>query len=627
MKLCRKILSVLLLAALILSAFGSTGFFAYAKEDTAKDRTEQNRIGFSHDNGFYDNEFDLYLCVPNGYHAYYTTDGSVPTVKSQEYESPIHVYNRSKEPNLYRSISNISSNWKVTDFSEKSPVTKVFVLRVLSVAPDGTEEIINKTYIVGLDTFKERNIVSLIVDPDDLFGGKNGIYVTGDAYDHWYLNGMQGEAPELNYEMKGDESERDADFQYFSYNEYVFEQPVGIRIQGAAARHYTPRRFSVYSRKEYSGSSYFDYDFFDGKRTHSVVLREGFENAFTQSLMQCRDIATTDSVPVTLFINGEYWYTCYMQEKYSERYIEETYGVDKDDAAVLKVGYLLADEKQFMTDHGFDAVYDLLENKDMKLQSSYKKLNELIDVQSYIDFMCANVILSNLDYDEDKNYLIWKSEAEDGDGYNDGRWRWGLYDMDLLTWEMYSRVPAGSGITEDYQIDAFSIHPLWTGHALNQTKIYTILKENEQFRKQFVLTYMDMINTNFTAEHVTEKLLEFGKNAEEYRHGFYLYRPQYAVKQLKNEFGLSGSTETLDLYVNKEDGGYIVVNTVAPEFTDRHWSGRYFADYPVTVTAVPAKGYEFVQWYGDAGASGSDTIDITLKEGGVRMTACFRKKQ
>ena len=68
-----------------------------------------------------------------------------------------------------------------------------------------------------------------------------------------------------------------------------------------------------------------------------------------------------------MFINGEYWQTYSMMQKYSEEYLEDTYNVDKDNVVIVK-----------------DNKLDVGTNKDY---NEYKKL---------LTFVKSNSLLLNL---------------------------------------------------------------------------------------------------------------------------------------------------------------------------------------------------------------------------------------
>src|SRR5690606_4684981 len=95
-------------------------------------------------------------------------------------------------------------------------------------------------------------------------------------------------------------------------------------------------------------------------------------------------------------------------------------------------------------------------------------------------------------------------------------------------------------------------------------------------------------------------------------------RPSYVWEHLRGHFALSDpfilSIESLDTAA-----GSVKVNTVtvATEF----WSGRYFAEAPVTVTAVAKAGYRFSHWSGFSNATDS-TVRLSLGED-VILTPVF----
>ena len=63
------------------------------------------------------------------------------------------------------------------------------------------------------------------------------------------------------------------------------------------------------------------------------------------------------------------------------------------------------------------------------------------------------------------------------------------------------------------------------------------------------------------------------------------------------------------------------VNTSVVDLSDGSWSGQYFTDYPITVTATPAPGAKFVVWQGDV-ESDQNTITVPM-DGGVHLEAVF----
>ena len=325
---------------------------------------------FSKPAGYYAEEFDLTITADDGAVIHYTTDGTTPTADSPVYKKPIRVKDRSSEPNMRRSLQNIVYDWKnYTPVTQ--PVKKAFVVRAVAIDAGGAKSSeAAVSYFVGEKFDGDRAVVSLVADDEALFG-EEGMYVTGSKYDNWYLNGGEGERPIANFDVKGTECE--VSIEYFGDGKKLtFEQKCGLRIQGGSTRWLPMKRFSVFSRKEYNGRSTFPVELFKGKATHSVVFNAGFENAISMYTVPDRNVATVKCIPVTVYLNGEFWYDTFMQEKYNNTYFRQTYGVDN--VEFVKVG--ITDEmKQFLETH------------DLSDAKNYEAFGKMIDIQSYIDYI------------------------------------------------------------------------------------------------------------------------------------------------------------------------------------------------------------------------------------------------
>jgi hypothetical protein len=577
---------------------------------------------FSVESGFYDEPFELDITADCGVSVYYTLDSSIPTKDSDLYTSPIYVYNKSDAPNQYRSVQNVVPNYLEIGQIGEDPVDKCFVVRAIAVDQSGkTSDVVTKSYFVGMDNYEDKRVLSLVSNPDDMFG-EDGIYVTGAEYDKWYENGASSEVekPIANFNQHGIEWERQSNLEVFDSGKVIDNQLVGVKIQGASSRESMFKRFSIYSRKDYSASKWFDTTLFDGVKTHSIVLRDGDYNALAQALSSGRNAFNIDSEKIVLFLNGEYWYDSYMFEKLSSEYFAEHYGVDEDNVIIASEGK--TDTEYVDYEESFEYLSTFVANNDMSVDSNYEKLKQIMDVQSYIDFWAINIYLAGMDTSEIKNIVAWKTSVKENDEYGDNRWRWVFYDMDSMlsiTRNDYDNIEINA------QLNSFNIKGKFVTIPIDEGVFWKALTVRDDFCRQFVLSFMDIMNTNFSLSNVERILNEYGYDIS-YDDYFFRERPKYIVKYMAKEFGLADTMGKVTLSSNMS-GSPIMLNTITPQLVskDEGWSGNYLTDYPVTVTATQ-DGFD--HWEVTSGGQTSNytdmTIEVSVVEGGVEIYAVYK---
>lgn len=559
--------------------------------------------------GYYPQPFTLTLDTPSQGAVYYTTDGSTPTTESQRYTGGISLENRSSQPNVCNAVQRVVTDWK-TFTPDPTPVEKGTVVRAIYVSPQGhISPVLTQTYFIGLTPPKNGYTLSLVFDQEDLFGS-DGIYVTGEDYDRWYLSGSADPAPTPNFRQ---DLEICATLQVLNGQQEVLNQAVGVQMQGNSARYAQRKRFVFTAREEYGGSQVFDAPLLDGVRSHSVMTKDVPIDAMLWHLVDDRAVSTQRSVPVQLYLNGEYWQDTYLLERYDNQYFRQNYNVSnpivvKDN--VPKPDTLPASEVGTYEEFMFWA-----DHTDFSQPENYAKLLEEVDLQSYIDYISINYYLCNYDFSQWHNCILWRSPAKIDTGYRDSRWRWCLYDVDAGYYAAFIDYPGPPS-----EINVFNQPFPQTDIILNQNTLFLALKQNPDSRRQFVLSFMDIGNCNFAPERIAPVLAQYGLDLD-WNSGFFRDRPTQSAQHLAQEFGLTGTLETVTITTSDASLGTVQVNTSVVDLTDGSWSGQYFTDYPITVTSSPAPGAKFVGWQGDV-ESDQNTITVPM-DGGVHLEAVF----
>ena len=557
--------------------------------------------------GFYDEDFLLNMEAGDDAVIYYTTDCRTPDENSNVYTEPILITNVCDEPNTWHSIKNLMI-WDRNDWTEN--MDKCVVIKAVAVDSEGNRSAETvASYFVGMDEYKDKAVISLVPDYDALFA-EGGIYTAGkDLNDVIFMH-------------SGRETEREAFFEYFEGDDVYFSQNIGIRLFGATSRQGVEKRFTLYARKEYSGYGFMDFNFFgDGNKYKKLALRTGFSNMLAQELMSGTNVLTVDSVPVTLFLDGELYGDTYLQTKLCADFVSRKYGVDEENVILIKNGELedgYEDELNLYLD-----LMGNISNTDYTDNRAYDELCDVVDIESYIEYACANLYLANMDYNELHNFAVWRTREKENSPYGDCRWRFIMYDLDSLD---YDYIMLDEWHTENMSaIDSFISHAFTDEeyNFKNNSLIYSALRRNEDFAKRFLIIYSDMLNFEFAGDRVESMLEEYGETLD-WNYGFFIDRTKYVLQHIAQEFELSGDTSVIEIDIENPDGGTVKVNTRTIEEGTAHWSGEYLVEVPMTLIAVPDEGYEFVGWSGDVTSSDA-AIDVEFDKEVVSLNAIFKK--
>ncbi len=461
---------------------------------------------FNKESGFYSSNIELKITSKNG-SVHYTTDGSIPDINSPKAKKTIVISDRSDEDNVLSAIREVCS--PNNQYTPNTKVKKCTVVRAAIFNDSGVSgPVITNTYFVGMDQQKDFNglpVISLVSDYDGLFGYENGIYVLGKTCDDnkstnggMFVNDWQYPG---NYANRGREWERQTHIELFEADGNPdFERELGMRIMGNASRTYNQKSFRMYARTDY-GEKNIKYPLIPGNtgdgtneevgKYKTFLLRNGgndctyakIRDPLIQTLVKGTDVATQESRPVVVFLNGEFWGIYALEEDYSDNYIETNYGVDSKDVVLIKCGEI---EEGTEEDMALYKEFKNLISQDLSVEENYQKLCEIMDIQSYIDYCCIVSYTGNRDsmFNNNNNWRLWRSRTV-GDGeYQDGKWRFMLFDTEY-SMNLYYQGRASDNTS--FQ-------------ELQRHKWFSSLMKNDSFKAQFFSTLIYMRDNLFSPE-------------------------------------------------------------------------------------------------------------------------------
>ena len=607
------------------------------KESPVKKEYLQAEVQFNVEPGFYEEPFYLEMQTNDAYDIYYTLDGSMPTKESTKYVEPLYVEDVSNQKNKYANITNISLMEDI--YFPNYNVEKATVVRAVAVDKKGvTSKDSCATYFVGYGEktgFRDIMTISLITDPKNLFSDDRGIYVTGSmweaneeaakaASEYWYYN-----APK-NYGASGKGWRRETQMQVFGKSgELLHTQRIAIGMHGLTSLAKNQKSFNLFALPESDGNQYV-YEGFLGKKETSLMLRNSGSDIYAtklrdgvnQEMMTDRAVAISGYEPCQVFLDGEYWGVYMLQERVSASTISNQYSVDEENVILLKGSAVTAGEESDIMLWN-DMVAFATEN-DLSIPENYAKMEEMIDIQSCIDQYCFQVYTANYD-SISNNIAMWRTREVSDKPYEDGKWRWMLYDTD-----------ASSGVNEgalEAEIDSFKEGNY--GRHVTEDPLFVALIANEEFKQRFVTSFLDIANYNFEPGKVKsrydewaavlcdamvqsqKRFLDANYSSQDYMseiykvNTFFERRFYYISYYLKEDFALKG--ELVPVRINNSEGGKVLFNTIDLEEKE-YFSGKYYSDYDISLSAYAKDGYKFTGWEINGELYTDSTLTLTLEQ-------------
>ena len=384
---------------------------------------EDGRPVFSLPGGFYPEEITVEITAPEGSRIYYTVDGSLPDAEHGiPYEAPVTVTNVCGSPNVYSAVATVSA---YRNYAPLTTVDKAFVLQAVCVNDRGeTSGVTCASYFVAMEAkgmYRDLPVLSINTDPEKLFDYFDGMYVTGVEYESALaMDDVRFDS--ANY-YRGKEST--AHIEYFESDRYLtYEGHVMLSLRKDGNLDFGQKSFWL---KQSDPMPQSDCELYDFCKDGTLLLYGGGTDYAAKSRQQLEErlllasgasFSLGETKGCMVFVDGEFWGLYLLRRENTVQTFAKMCGVTAEEIQMIQNGYPSQAAPEFRE------LYQLVTGQDMSVTANYQKLQELMDVESYLDYYCANLYFGNPQFDSFSTTL-WRTAGENN---SYGKWHWEFPD-------------------------------------------------------------------------------------------------------------------------------------------------------------------------------------------------------
>jgi len=307
-----------------------------------------------------------------------------------------------------------------------------------------------------------------------------------------------------------------------------------------------------------------------------------------------------------VFVNGKYWGVYEIREKVDDNDFTDYY-FDQDtyDLDFLKTWGGTWEEYGSRQD--WDNLVDFVNNNDMSIDNNYDNVDDQFNILSFIDYYLLNTHTVCMDW-LNWNTAWWKGNNPNGQAK---KWRYALWDMDATFghYVNFTGVPNTGSNADPCSMEELPSD--FEGH----THILTKLQDNPRFFDLYINRYADLNNTLFNCDTmiaILDKYVsiidpEMDRQANKWGGSYTGWQQQ--VTDLENfildrcAFIDGGIEDCYDV-----EGPFPVTILIDPPFSDNRvqlntitpsvypFVGDYFTGVNLSLQALAASGYQFVEW-------------------------------
>lgn len=441
-----------------LTAAGEWGFFDGATPGAANEKkvyaARAERPVIKTEAGFYtlSNGGTLSVIISGEGEIRYTLDGSEPTRSSKLYTGPISI-------------------------------SKTTVVRARVCSPDKLmSPSVGATYLINDPS--SVAVVSLSTDSKYLTDPKIGVFVKGS-----------GKTPNYMQEL-----EHPIHIEYFD-TEGVRQiaQIASFHITGTSTRGYVQKSMGIYARDAYGDANRFyynpfpnrDYDSYKSlqlRSTGSDGLATRMRDVSLTSLAKGLGLMYQDAVPVTVYINGEYWGHYNLREKVNKHSIAQWEGVtDSEIIDQIDVLESMAKDDQIQNGSSKDwlALRDYVKKHDLNNPEHLKYVTDRVDVDNFFTWVSLQLGFRNADLENVRVYRV-----------PGGKWKYVLYDLD------------GGGVSDPKGIYMLMYSAKAGGQVSSQYSLLSNLLKVPEMKDRFLTVFAKVMEHSFLYETVVDPVLD-----------------------------------------------------------------------------------------------------------------------
>jgi len=314
-----------------------------------------------------------------------------------------------------------------------------------------------------------------------------------------------------------------------------------------------------------------------------------------------------------VYINGKYWGIHSLVTQQGDEYYQDKYGVAADSLdEIYNDGIVLSGD-----DAAYTSMIGLL-NAGVQNDAAFAQLATQMDVRNYTDYIQMEMFCSNTSWGH--NIGCWRAKNDTA------RFRWEPFDLDR---GFYMANSGGMDMAFFTSINGASYsNPSWATLWMRK------MLQNENYKKEFYTRFADHLYVTFNPVTINKRIdqyagriraeipyhvarwagtissygnglpsVAFWENEVVQLRAYAGARPAHLYDNLNTYFGLSG-TSVLQLNVSSLPAGTIRIHDI--RVPDYLWSGKYFKNVPIHLTAEPKIGFNFIRW------EKNETLDIQL---------------